>query len=287
MQKEISTSFGTVVIIIAIVILFGGVSVYQHFATQKLNNNPQSQLKNNGNVVKTKNIKNQNVKNQNVAKATGQPKGTMYFTITDGETTPNENITAITMIIDKVQTYNEAYGWVTASQVPQTFNLLQLKTNHQVLLLAKASVTANKYEVPENTYNEFRIHIAKVTVTESGNTTTAILPANNFDIKTTGLFVYTNTNSAAQFNIMGVESLHKTDKGEFVFTPIATFDSRINATVQVGANNITTVVFGETNASVNAGMDINGQVKTDFMVNPKANITVTNGVIQINNTTSP
>ena len=99
--------------------------------------------------------------------------------------------------------------------------------------------------------------------------------------------MYTNTNSAAQFNVMGVKSLHKTDKGEFVFTPVITFDSRVNATVQVGSNNVTMVSFGETNASVNAGMDINGQIKTDFMVNPAANITVTNGIIQINSAAKP
>ena len=283
LQNKISTPMGVLIILVAAVIFLGGSSAYQFYATKGLNDQSHAQLNNSANAPKTQTAKKTNASNNNA----GQTKGTMYFTITDGETTPAGNITAINMVIDKVQTYNEAYGWVTVSQVPQTFNLLQLKTSHQILLLAKASVPANKYEVPQNTYNDFRIHIAKVTVTDSGNITAAILPANNFDIKTTGLFMYTNTNSAAQFNVMGVKSLHKTDKGEFVFTPVITFDSRVNATVQVGSNNVTMVSFGETNASVNAGMDINGQIKTDFMVNPAANITVTNGIIQINSAAKP
>jgi len=211
-----------------------------------------------------------------------QTKGMLYFTLSDEETSyagEVAGVTAVNVVIDKVQAYNEAYGWVTLSQVPQTFDLIQLKAGRQAVLLAKASVPANKYPVPENTYTDFRIHMAKVTVSASGVTRAATLPSANLDVKTVGLVVGANSSSAVHLNIMAVVSLHQTDKGEFIFTPVVAFDSRANATVQIGKNNIPTVSFGEAGPSINAGMDVNGQMETDFMIKPTAKVSIVGGVI--------
>lgn len=280
MNKNNSIVIIIIIVLALLVCIFGLYFINKHIA-----NSPSANLPNISKNIKTQSVSKKNVvTSKNIVQ--NQVKGTMYFTIADAETAymgELANVSSVSVTIDKVQAYNEASGWITLSQTSQTFDLAQLKSNNQVLLLAKAAVPANKYPVPENTYDEFRLHIAKVVATVSGVTKTAILPSNDFIVKTTGLIVYANNSSAAQFNILAIKSLHQTDKGEFVFTPVATFDSRDNATVQVAKNGVTSASFGETNPSFNFGMDIDGKIKSDFFVDPGAKLVINSGVIQISN----
>ncbi len=249
-------------VVVLVVVILGGFGIW-YWTNSVTSLNPSYTT--NGNTTNQNGTQYQNT-------VQNQTRGTMYFSMTDAAV-DMKNVTAVTMTVDNVQTYNKAVGWITVSQVPQTFSLLDLKAKHQVVLLAKASV-------PVGTYSEFRLHIAKIMVTASGTTKQALVPSNNFDVAT-NVMVNANANSAAQFDVMADKSLHQTDKGEFVFTPVVRFDSRVNATVLIGAGNVMVVSFGETNASVNLGMDVDGKIKTDFVVDPNAKLSVSGGTIHL------
>lgn len=201
-----------------------------------------------------------------------QVKGTMYITITDAAVNM-QNITKVDMTVDKVEAYSPAQGWVTLSSNSQTFNLLELKAKGQTALLAKI-------DVPADTYSQIRLHVAQILVTESGEVKEAKVPSNEFKIMA-DVAVRGNANSVARFDILADKSVHKTGKGEFIFTPVIKFDSSSDVAVQVGVDNMVTVSGGNANASANFGMDINGQVKQDFMLDTSATLTVTGGVIEI------
>src|SRR3989344_8504352 len=106
-----------------------------------------------------------------------QTKGTIYFAVTDAAANM-QNVSAINMTIDRVDVYSAAQGWVTITQAPQTFSLLELKSKNQSKLLAKASVFAD-------TFSQVKLHISKVMVTESGKVKEAKLPSNNFNLAST------------------------------------------------------------------------------------------------------
>src|SRR3989344_6486677 len=88
----------------------------------------------------TANDTNQN-NTQNTAE---QAKGNLYFSITDAAANMN-NVTAIIMTIDKVEAYSNTNGWMTISQTPQSFSLLDLKAKNETALAAKALVLADTY----------------------------------------------------------------------------------------------------------------------------------------------
>ena len=226
------------------------------------------------------NSNNSNEETVNQQGSVSSTSSNLYFTIAANDL-PYGDIGSVSIAIDKVQVHSQTNNWITLSQSSQTFNLSDLVKNYQSLLLAKGLVTSNKYQVFTNTYDEFRLHIAKVTVASPSGNKTAVLPSNYFDVRITGLPVYSKTSSALQISFDVRRSLHQTDKGEFIFAPTLTVDSRIKATVQVGKNNVTTVSFGETRAGVNFGMDIDGKIKTDFIVDPNAKLTLVGGTIQI------
>ncbi len=249
----------TIVIVVAVIILVGA------FAWYMISNNTVNQMTDGTNTT-------QNTQNNGSGNTTQSAKGTMYFAITDAAA-DMKNVTAVNMTIDSVQAYNKVDGWVTISQASQTFNLLDLKAKHQAVLLAKATVSAN-------TYNEFKFHIAKVMVTANGQTKQATLPSGNFNVKT-DLIVNANSTSAVQLDVLADKSMHVTSSGEYVFAPTVTFDSRVKANVAVGTNNVISIANGETNASVHAGMDIDGTVKTDFVLDANTKLNVTGGVIKV------
>jgi hypothetical protein len=220
-------------------------------------------------------MSNPNTSNSSTYNTTGtqnQAKGTMVLSVTDAAASM-KNVSEVTMVVDKVDVYSNTQGWVTVSQTPQTFNLLELKSKNQAKLLVQA-------DVPTDTYSQIKFHVSQLAVTESGVVKNAVLPSNDFNLSA-NVTVAPNVDASATFDIMADKSLHKTAKGDFVFAPVVTFNSSSNANVQVDANNVVTISGGTANPSVNAGMDVDGTVKANFQIDPSAKLDVNGGVVQV------
>ena len=246
------------IIILIIVVVVGGALIWQWMANTQMANSPN-----------TASNTDQNAQNSATASQNNTPaklKGTMYVSLTDAALNM-KNVTAVNVTIDKVQVSNLGEGWVTLSQTPQTFNLLDLKAKSQAVVIGKASLSSG-------TWNEFKLHVSKVMVTSSGATKQATLPSSDVYLKTE-VMVNSNTNSVAQFDILADKSLYQTTAGDFIFAPVITFTSRMNATVNVNAStNVIAASYGQTNAAVNVGMDIDGQLKNNFAINPNTVLNV-------------
>ena len=179
-------------------------------------------------------------------------KGTLYITVTDAAADMG-NVSAVNVTIDKVDAFSAKQGWVNISSSAKTFSLLELKAKSQAMLFAKTSVAAD-------TYTQFKLHIAKVTVTEAGKVKDATLPSANFQMAA-NVLVNGNTSSVVRFDIMADKSISKSAAGVFTFAPAIKLDSSSNATVQVASDNSVTVFGGLINPSLNATMDLKGVVK--------------------------
>ncbi|MDO8510388.1 MAG: DUF4382 domain-containing protein [bacterium] len=199
-------------------------------------------------------------------------KGTIFFSVTDAAANMGA-ISSIMMTVDKVEMRSEAKGWVTISESPKTFDLLELKSKSKTELLAKADVAAD-------TYNQVRLHISKIVVTESGQAKEAKIPSNELKLNSE-IKVTSGTESSAKFDVMASESLHKTGKGEFIFAPVVKFESRSDANVEVGSDNSVTISGGDADDSVTVGMDINGEVKENFRLDINANLELDGGIIKL------
>ncbi len=241
-----------VVLIVAIVILVILAGVIVWFLL-----NPSALVTNNSNSTTNTVATNPN--------AIPDGKGMLYLTITDAAATMG-SVSAVDVTIDKIDVYGAKQGWVTIPATSQTFSLLNLKAKSQALLLAKAAV------IPD-VYTQFKLHIAKITVTETGAQKEAKLPSSDFvfmaNVKVDGAAI-----SVGRFDIMTDKSIHKTATGAFIFAPVIKFDSSTNPTVKVAADNSVVVSKGLINPTVNAGMDATGMVKLNYILDPKTNLKI-------------
>ena len=228
-----------ILIVIAVLVVIVGGALVWYFASS-----PAKVATNEPSGTSTTN------KNNQTATATG--KGTLYFTVTDAAVDMG-NVSAVNITIDKLDIYSAKQGWVNVVSKPATFSLLELKAKSMALLLAKASL-------PADTYTQFKLHIAKVSVTELGKIKDANLPSATFQMGA-NVMLNGNTNSVVRFDIMADKSIIKSAAGVFTFAPAIKLDSSSNATVQVGTDNSVTVFGGLINPSVNAAMDLKGVVK--------------------------
>ena len=199
--------------------------------------------------------------------------GTIYASFTDAAANMG-NVTAVDMTVDKFYLHSQTQGWVTVSSSPQTFSLLALNASNQSQLMGQANV-------PVDTYDQVWFHASGVVITETGKApVNAVLPSGDF--KMVGIVkVNKGGVSTVNLDVFADQSLHKTDKGVYVFAPVVNFESRENPTVAVNANNIITIADGLVDSNTSAGMDIDGQVKSDFKLSNSSVLQINNGVINI------
>ncbi|OGZ69217.1 MAG: hypothetical protein A3D44_00830 [Candidatus Staskawiczbacteria bacterium RIFCSPHIGHO2_02_FULL_42_22] len=246
-----------VVVIGALVLLGGGYLLYTNMSTDTQGN------------YSVNNDTNQNVNEQNNQ---NQATGTLYVTITDAAANMG-SVSAVSMTVDKVEVYNNAQGWITVSSTPKTFNLLELKAKSQAMLVASA-------DVPVNSYNQIRVSASKILVTEAGKVKEAAMPSGQITFET-NMVVYGNTNSVARVDVLADKSLHKTKDGSFIFAPVITFDSSSNATVIVDTNNVVTVSGGAINPTIHVGMNVGGEMKTNFQLDQSLELLINGPVIEL------
>ncbi len=204
--------------------------------------------------------------------ANAPANGTVYLSFSDAAVNMN-SISAVNMTVDKAYLHSQTQGWVTVSETPQTFNLLALKAKGKEALFGNV-------QVQEDTYDQVWFHVSSIKVTESSKVKEATMPSADFKMDGT-VKVVGNENSEVNLDVLVSQSLHKTDQGEFVFTPVVNLTSHSNATVSVDSNNLVTVSDGNSDSDVKAGMDVDGTVKSNFQLDLNTNLEIKSGAINI------
>ena len=209
---------------------------------------------------------------QNRNTSAPQNSGKIIFSITDAAASMN-GVTSVQMTASNVQLHSTAQGWVSVPGGPKQYDLLALNASGKVVFQASADVAAD-------TYNQIRMHIDNVTVVKNGVSTQATLPMQDMTVNG-NVVVRSGGTASVKTDFLADKSLHLTSQGQFIFAPVVTLETRNNANVQVASDGGVTIVGGNIDSSLNVGMDIDGTMKTDFILDATAGVLINNGVIQL------
>ncbi len=190
--------------------------------------------------------------------------GQLIFSITDAAANMS-NISEVNMTISEVAVQSATRGWVTVSSAPRTYNLLELKAKSESKLLASSEVAAENY-------NQVRVTISKVEVKKKdGTTAEAQMPSH--DLRISGsVLVEDDKTASVNLDFIADASLHTDTQGKYVFAPVVKLDSRSGAEVTVASDNTVVITNGVIRTDVTVGMDLKGEVKTDFRLEPTVQI---------------
>jgi len=150
-------------------------------------------------------------------------QGRVVFMVTDAAANMS-TVTSIKMTVDSVKVHGEE-GWVNVSSKQQTFDLLKLKADGAQALLADVNLTPG-------TYQQVRLYISKVVVTDASGDHVAKLPSG--ELKIVGrVKVNDNSTSTVKFDFIADKSLHMTGNGTYIFAPVIKFETREKAHVEI------------------------------------------------------
>src|SRR3989338_280038 len=176
----------------------------------------------------------------------GASTGRIVIGITDAAANM-ESVSKIDVTIDQIQVHSASKGWVTVSSTSKTVDLLALKSQSMVVALTDVNLQPG-------TYQQLRLQISKVMVTDETGTTEAKLPSN--ELKLVGqLDVNSNSTSTVVLDVLADESLHVTGNGKYILAPVIQMETRSNATVEAGSNNSISVRGGTVKSNAKFGMD--------------------------------
>jgi len=198
--------------------------------------------------------------------------GRVVFTIADAAA-EMESVTSIKVTVDSIKTHSSADGWVDVSSSQKTYDLLDLKSSGQLSLLADAELKAGMYD-------EVRLDISKVTVTDSKGEQEAKLPSGELKIKG-DMEVKEDLTATASFDFVADESLHVTGNGKYVMAPVVKFETRDNANVDVKSSDNVKIEGGKIRTTASVGMDLQGNVGVGIKVPIDVDISIgANGILK-------
>ncbi len=206
-------------------------------------------------------------------------QGRAVFAVTDAAADMGA-VTSVQATVEQVQVHSAAKGWVSVSTQPKTYDLLELKAQEKSELLADVNLAAG-------TYDQMRLQISQVLVTDANGTHQAKLPSN--ELKFAGqLEVKANQTSTATFDFIADESLHVTGNAEssgqarYIMAPVVQVQTRTDASVSVDASNAVRISGGSVKTNVEIGMDEKGNVGIGVKIPANANLSIDiNGLIGI------
>lgn len=197
----------------------------------------------------------------------------MVFGITDSSSPAIENIEAVFITIHDLQIRHSEKGWIDVFGDAQQYDLISLKRENAVFLVTDVDVDAG-------TYDQVGLTMGNVTVVERGTQKEATLPLG--DIKIFGnIVVNEGQQSTIVFDIAAIRSLYQTDAGEFIFVPIIKLQSRSNTVSHLNQEGEIAIVGGQVETDKSVGMDINGEVKTNFILDENAKLSIIGGAIKL------
>jgi len=180
----------------------------------------------------------------------------------------------VKVTVDSVQVHSAINGWATVSSIAKTYDLLQLKATGNQVLLADV-------QLKEGTYDQVRLYISKVVVTDAQGEQDAKLPSS--ELKIVGnLVVKANTTSTVVFDFVADESLRVTGNSKYIMAPVVKLETRERANVSVENDGRVKITGGNVMLSSKFGMDIKGNVGIGINIPADANIIIgSGGVLQI------
>lgn len=192
-------------------------------------------------------------------------KGRVVFAITDAAA-DMQSVSSIKVTVESVKVHSEAEGWLTVSSSPKTYDLLKLKAEGKQELLADA-------ELEEGTYDQIRLDISSVVVTDAKGEQEAKLPSGELKIQG-DLVVDANSTATATFDFIADESLHMTGSGKYIMAPVVQVETREDADVEVSSSNKVEIKGGKTHTNARVGMDAEGNVGVGLKIPADLNLTI-------------
>ena len=199
--------------------------------------------------------------------------GKAIFAISDAAADMG-SVSSIIVTIDSIEVKNtEDNGWQTASSDIQTYDLLRLKNEGAIGLLAET-------DLDEGIYDQIRLNISDVTVVDANGSHEAILPSTTVQLKG-HLEVEKDKTTTANFDFIADQSLHLTGKGTYIFAPVIQLEIRNDAQVQRTAENHVNITAGRTTTDIRLGMDIEGNIAEGLLITCDAILTIqTDSIVQ-------
>ncbi len=204
---------------------------------------------------------------------TNSDTGRLVFAVTDAAADMG-SVSSVKMTVESVSVRNANEGWTTVSTQRKTYDLIELKQESKSVVLADV-------DVPEGTYDQMRLDVSSVIVTDANGTHHARMPSNQ--LKFMGeVRVEANSTSTAHFDFIASESLHTTGKGEYVMAPVVQVETRENAMVDIASDDRVMIRGGNTRTNARYGMAADGTIAVGVRIPANAVIEIAgNGVISI------
>ncbi len=183
-----------------------------------------------------------------------------------------------------IEVHNADTGqWVVLTQIPEQFDLLELQGKLQSMIY--------RDNVPPGRYDKLRIDLEKVEImTSDGKKTEAIMPSKEIIIDT-NIVVAGNSRSAVELKIDLIKSLHMAEDEQIIFAPVIDVKSRKNIDVKILNKNkkLVSILGGSLLKSEKFGMDLDGKMRKDFVLDRNVALSVENGKVVTKRavTTSP
>ena len=197
-------------------------------------------------------------------------EGRVVFTITDAAA-DMQGVTQVQVTVDNMQAHSTTEGWVTLSSTSQTYNLLELKSENKLEIIADANISAG-------TYDQVRMDISQVTVVDSNGSHEAKLPSGELKIFTQ-LEVNANSTSTATFDFIADESLHITGNGKYILAPVIQVETRADA--QVTSDGQVAISNGRVTSNIKVGMDEKGNVGVGLGIASNSSLEIDVGGIKV------
>lgn len=204
--------------------------------------------------------------------------GRIVFGITDKAVGLDE-FKSIFMTIGSVRIHHPSKGWITISQTPRTFDLLKLRATSRNELLADMNIGAD-------TYDAIRLVIDNILITKSGGSVIqAKVPSGELKINS-NVKVIKGKVSSILLDFLADKSLHTTGDGKIIFAPVVTVETKSETTIQTAdvegsLNKKVDLLGGTTNFTATVGMNENGEVKVDTIIDPLSTIEIVGDAIKV------
>ncbi|MEK6871900.1 MAG: DUF4382 domain-containing protein, partial [Nanoarchaeota archaeon] len=207
-----------------------------------------------------------------------QNNGRVVFAITDAATNM-QSVSQVLVTVESIQTHSTIDGWVNVSSSAKTFDLLVLKSQNKLELIADSNVKPGNYD-------QVRMQISKVIVVDSSGEHEAKLPSNRLKINTE-LEIKEDATATAVFDFIADESLHVTGNGKYILAPVIQVETRSDADVNLENNNAVVIKGGNVKSNKKVGMDASGNVDVNLNIPADADIDIdTEGKIKVKSTTN-
>jgi hypothetical protein len=202
---------------------------------------------------------------QNTATNTTAAKGRVVMTVTDAAASMG-TVTSVKMTVDQVALHSDANGWVDVATPQRTYDLVALKASGNQVLLADLSL-------PPARYDQMRLDVSSVTVTDTNGTYDAKMPSSTLRLNGE-IVVLADKTATVSFDFIADQSLYTTTDDKYVFAPVIQLESRTDANADVTASDNVRLSGGTVQTSSRVGMDTAGNLVVGGALPPFLQINV-------------